>query len=200
MVTERTAEQTMLHKHIRGLRESKMFLESLNRQWKQLEDGVKKYNDEILRLQRLGEGEVLRQLSAQSLKADGLSNAEIWDLDRMDSQDDWAIHDYVRQGIDSHFRLLRVDEEGRQLELHYARIRLWLMRQVKVIIQFLRDEAHNLNAFKKASFVHRLLHRLRVANSLLRMKGVPVSAREYCDMESMSLSQSFSLVWVVSWS
>ena len=131
-----------------------MFLETLNRRWKQLEDGVKKYNDEILRLQRLGEEKVLRLLSTQSLKADGLSNAEIWDLDRIDSQDDCAIHDYVRQGIDSQFRMFRVDEEGMQLKLHYVRIRLWLMRQVKVIIQFLHAGAYNLNAFKKASFVH----------------------------------------------
>ena len=53
MVTERTAEHTMLHKHIRGLREFKMFLESLNKRWKQLEDAVNKYNDETVRLEGL---------------------------------------------------------------------------------------------------------------------------------------------------
>ena len=194
VVTERTAKQTMLHKHIRGLRESKMFLESLNKRWKQLEDGVKKYNEEIIRLERLGEREVPRQLSAQSLKRDGLSNEEIWDLDRMHSQEDWAIHGYVRQGIDSHFRLLRANEESGQLELHFARMRLWLMRQVRVIILFLDNEAHNLNAFQKGFFVRLLLHRLRVLGSLLNMKGVPVSVGERWDMESMSLLEPFSLL------
>lgn len=195
VVTERTAEQTMLHKHIRGLRDSKVFLESLNRRWKQLEDGVKKYNDEIIRLQRLGEGDVPRQLSAQLLKRDGLANEEIWDLDRMHSQDDWAIHDYVRQGIDSHFRLLRVDEEARQLQLHYARMRLWLARQVNVLLLFLDNQANNLNGYKKTSFIRLLLHRLRAIGSLLRMKGVPVSLGERQDMEGMLVSESFSLVW-----
>jgi hypothetical protein len=54
VVTERTAEQSMLYKHLRGLRESKMFLESLNKRWKQLDDTVKKYNDEATRLEGLG--------------------------------------------------------------------------------------------------------------------------------------------------
>jgi len=54
VVTECTAKQSMLHKHVRGLRESKMFLESLNKWWKQLDDIVNKYNDEATRLEGLG--------------------------------------------------------------------------------------------------------------------------------------------------
>jgi len=54
VVTERTAKQSMLHKHIRGLPESKMFLESLSKRWKQLHNTVKKYNDEATRLKGLG--------------------------------------------------------------------------------------------------------------------------------------------------
>ena len=153
---------------------------------------VNKYNEETVRLERLGEREGLRQLSAHSLKTDGLSNedSEIWDLDQMHSQDDWAIHDYVRQGIDFHFWLFRVVELGRELQHHFARMRLWLMRQVQAAIRFLDNEAQNLNSFKKAAFIHRLLHRLRALNSLLNMKGVPVSPEERWFMGGMSLSAS----------
>jgi hypothetical protein len=44
VVTVCMAEQSMLHKHVRGLQESNMVLESVNKRWKQLDNIVKKYN------------------------------------------------------------------------------------------------------------------------------------------------------------
>jgi hypothetical protein len=70
-------------------------------------------------LEGLGVRDIPRKLSSKSLKWDSLRNEEIWDLDRMQSQADWAINEYVREAIDSHFRLTRVDEERVQLQLHY---------------------------------------------------------------------------------
>jgi hypothetical protein len=105
-----------------------MFLESLNKRWKQLDDTVKMYSDEATRLEGLGVRDIPQKLSSNSSKWDGLRNEEIWDLDRMQSQADWAIHEYVREGIDLHFRLMRLGEERVQLQLYYGRMRLWLMR------------------------------------------------------------------------
>jgi hypothetical protein len=62
-------------------------------------------------LEGLGVRDIPRKLSSKSLQWDGLRNEQLWDLDRMQSQADWAIHEYVREGIDSHFRLMRVEEK-----------------------------------------------------------------------------------------
>ena len=182
VVTERTAEQSMLHKHVRGLRESKMFLESLNKRWKQLDDTVKKYNDEATRLEGLGVRDIPRKLSSKSLKRDGLRNEEIWDLDRMQSRADWALHEYVREGIDSHFRLMRVEEERVQLQLHYGRMRLWLTRHTNIILLYL--DASPQDTLTRKSFIRLLLHRLRGVASLISMKWVPVPPLERNDLES----------------
>jgi hypothetical protein len=77
VVTERTAEQSMVHEHVSGLRESKMLLQSLNQWWKQFHDTVKKYNDEATRLEGLGVPDVPRKLNSKSLKRDGLRNKKI---------------------------------------------------------------------------------------------------------------------------
>jgi len=72
-----------------------MFLESLNKRWKQSDDTVKKYNDEARRLEGLGVRDIPRKLCSKSLKRDGLRNEEIWDLDSIQVRADWAIHEYV---------------------------------------------------------------------------------------------------------
>jgi len=158
-----------------------MFLESLNKRSKQLDDIIKKYNDEATRLEGLGVRDIPRKLSSKSLKWDGLRNEEIWDLDRMQSRADWAIHEYVREGIDSHFRLMRVEEERVQLQLHYGKMRLWLARHTNIILLYL--DASPQDTLSRKSFIRLLLHRLRGVASLISMKWVPVPPLERNDLE-----------------
>jgi hypothetical protein len=160
-----------------------MFLESLNKRWKQLDDIVNKYNDKATRLEGLAVRDIPRKLSSKSLRQDGLGNQEIWDLDRMQSQADWAIHEYVREGIDSHFRMMRVEEEHVQLQLHYGRMRLWLTRHTNIILLYL--DASPQDTLTRKSFIHLLLHRLREVASLISMKLVPVPPLQRNESESL---------------
>jgi len=66
VVTEHTAQQSMLHKHVRGRRESKMFLESLNKCWKQLDNMIKKYDEEATTWEWLVVQDIPRKLSSKS--------------------------------------------------------------------------------------------------------------------------------------
>jgi hypothetical protein len=65
VVTERTAEQLMVHQHIRGQQQSTMFLQCLIQRWKQLDDTVKKYNDKATRLEGLGVQDIPHKLSSK---------------------------------------------------------------------------------------------------------------------------------------
>jgi hypothetical protein len=40
-----------------------------------------------------------------------MRNEEILNFDGMQCGADWAIHEYVREGIDLHFRLMKFEEE-----------------------------------------------------------------------------------------
>ena len=117
-----------------------------------------------------------------SLRRDGMRNEEIWDLDRMQSRADWAIHEYVREGIDSHFRLRRVEEERVQLQLHSGMMRLWLTRHTNIILLYL--DASPQDTLTRKAFIRLLLHRLRGVASLISMKGVPVPPLGRNDLES----------------
>jgi hypothetical protein len=56
---------------------------------------VKKYNPEI---DKVGDAN-LRQLSAKDIRENGIENDEIWDIPRLMSNSDWAVYQYVRDGI-----------------------------------------------------------------------------------------------------
>jgi len=159
-----------------------MILERLNKRWKQLDDTVRKYNDEATRLEGLGVRAIPPKLSSKSLQRDSLKSEEIWDLDRMQSRADWAIHENVREGIDLHFRLLRVAEEHTLLQLHYRRMRLWLTHHPNIILLYLDTSPQD--TLTRKSFIRLLLHRLRGVASLISMKWVPVPPLERNDLES----------------
>jgi hypothetical protein len=79
-ITERTAENAILHRRVRGLSKSHRFIAALNSRWKQLESQVAAYNQELGCLAHLGLE--LRPLSITELKKLGLDAVEIWDIDR----------------------------------------------------------------------------------------------------------------------
>jgi hypothetical protein len=140
------------------------------------------YSDEATRLEGLGVRDIPQKFSSNSSKWDGLRNEAIWDLDRMQSQADCAIHEYVREGIDLHFRLMRLGEERVQPQLHYGRMRLWLMRHTNIILLYL--DASPQDTLTRKSFICLLLHRLRAVASHISMKYVLVPALEHYDLES----------------
>jgi len=73
---------------------ARTFINRLNSRWKPLERLEAKYNLEVGRpLLR----ERLRPLSLQALKNDGIDNndGEIWDIERLMSNADWAVHAFV---------------------------------------------------------------------------------------------------------
>jgi hypothetical protein len=79
-ITERTAENAILHRRVRGLSKSHRFIAALNSRWKLLESQVAAYNQELGCLAHLGLE--LRPLSITELKKLGLDAGEIWDIDR----------------------------------------------------------------------------------------------------------------------
>jgi hypothetical protein len=166
-ITERAAENAILHRRVRGLRKSHRFIAALNSRWKQLETQVASYNQELGCLAHLGLE--LRPLSIYELKKLGLDAVEIWDIDRALCHSDWAVYDYVREGIEAVFVLRRCEEEEPRLKLHCERVASWLKWRIDGMISALEQEPES------AMFIDRvwaqLLHHDRMIDSLLRMKG-----------------------------
>jgi hypothetical protein len=166
-ITERTAENAILHRRVRGLNKSHRFIATLNSRWKQLETQVAAYNQELGYLAHLGLE--LRPLSITELKKLGLDAVEIWDIDRALCHSDWAVYDYVRAGIEAVFVLRRCEEEEPRLKLHSERVASWLKWRIDGMLSALEQEPES------AMFVDRvwvqLMHHDRMIDSLLRMKG-----------------------------
>jgi hypothetical protein len=80
------------------------------------------------------------------------------------SRADWAVYDYVRAGIEAKSRLSRVKEEREQLKLHARRMTCWLLRQSTALLR--RDFI-----IPERVWSSKLIHRLRVVQSLLEMEG-----------------------------
>jgi hypothetical protein len=99
---------------------------------------VAAYNAEVQRYNKHvdPDGAVrLRPLSHSDLREVGIDDAdgEIWDVERLLCNADWAVHNFVRRGIDARFRLLRVAEERKFLLLHAERILKWLSQRAAVL-------------------------------------------------------------------
>jgi hypothetical protein len=137
-ITERAAENAILHRRVRGLRKSHRFIVALNSRWKQLETQVASYNQELDSLAHLGLE--LRRLSIAELKKQGLDAVEIWDIDRALCHSDWAVYDYVREGIEAVFVLRRCEEEEPRLKLHCERVVSWLKWRIHGMISALEQE------------------------------------------------------------
>lgn len=162
IVTERRVEVDVLHKRVRGHKKAKKIIAKINGRWKQLDNLVKKYNAEI---RKVGDAN-LRQLSAKDIRENGIENDEIWDIERLMSNSDWAVYQYVRDGIRWYFVQQRVVEERRMLQLHAQRLMKWLKHQGNVLLNLLhremRMDSHHLKEL--------LLHRFRIMRSLFAIK------------------------------
>jgi len=60
----------------------------INGWWKPLDNLVKKYNAEI---RKVGDGN-FRKLSEYDIRENGIENDEIWDIERLMSNSDWAVY------------------------------------------------------------------------------------------------------------
>lgn len=49
------------------------------------------------------------------------------------SRSDWAVHDFVRAGIEAKFHLERAAEERKQLQIQCKRIVSWVDRQLSTL-------------------------------------------------------------------
>jgi hypothetical protein len=87
IVTERRVEVDVLHQRVRGHKKAKKIIGKINGRWKQFDNLVKKYKLEI---RKVGNAN-LRQLSAKDIQENGIENDEIWDIERLMSNADWAV-------------------------------------------------------------------------------------------------------------
>jgi hypothetical protein len=117
---------------------ARTFVNRLNRRWKPLERLVSRYKISISK--PIFEGR-LSPLSLQALKDDGIANheSEIWDIERLMCNSDWAVHRFVREGIEAQHRLERAKEEQITLLLHIRRVCRWAIRQAEVLLQILEE-------------------------------------------------------------
>jgi hypothetical protein len=142
IVTERTVEIEVLHRRVCNQTMAKRFLGQINSWYKPLEKLVHDYNLEVDRYNEglpAAEGDQLRHLSSQELRESGISHSdgEIWDVERLLSNADWACHKSVRVAIDAYFRQQRATEEKKMLLIHVQGICRWLSYQVGVLFHSL---------------------------------------------------------------
>jgi len=159
IVTERRVEVDVLHKGVRGHKKAKKIIAKIDGRWKQLDNLVMKYNAEI---RKVGDAN-LRQLSAKDIRENGIESDEIWDIERLMSISDWAVYQYVWDGIQWYFVQQRVVEESRIVQLHSQRLIKWLKHQGNVLLNLLhremRMDSHHLKEL--------LLHRFQNMRSLV---------------------------------
>ena len=170
LVTERRVEMDVLHHRVQGGKMARTFINRLNSRWKPLERLVTKYNLEVGKPAFQGR---LRPLSLQALKNDGVDNndGEIWDIERLMSNSDWAVHTFVREGIEARHRIKRAEEEQAALLLHIHRVCRWAVRQAESLLQILTrkpfDVLHigctrnwlELLLFSRLQTIQSMLHR-----------------------------------------
>jgi len=123
---------------------------------------VKKYNAAI---RKVGDTN-LRQLSANNIRENGIENNEIWYIESLMSNHDWAVYQYVRDGIQWYFIQQRGIEERRILQLHAQRLIKWLKHQGNVLLNHfhreMRTDSHH--------FTELLLHSYQIKRSLFAIK------------------------------
>jgi len=147
---------------------ARTFINRLNRRWKPLERLVSRYNLSISK--PIFEGR-LSPLSLQALKDDGIADheSEIWDIERLMCSSDWAVHRFVREGIEAQHRLERAEEERITLLLHIRRVCRWAVRQAGVLLPILeeRSEVSSLVGSRREWLEQLLFSRLRTVLSML---------------------------------
>jgi len=155
--TERQVEVDELHNRVRGPKKAKKIIAKINGRWKQLDNMVKKYNAEIRKVREVNS----RESSAKDIGENGIENDAIWDIERFMSNSDWAVIQYVRDGIWWYFVQQWVVEERRMLQLHAQRLIKWLNHQTDVLLNLLhcemRMDSHHLEEL--------LLHCFRIMRS-----------------------------------
>ena len=164
-ITERATENELLHRRL-GYDLAKRFTESINSRWKAPDGLVKDYNKEVRRFQIQNDQSRLRELSVADLKKDGLDCNEIWDIDLLMSRLDWAVHDFVRAGIEAKFRLERVEEERVQLRLHCKRVVRWVDWQLQVLLEPRERLPNSLHTGRLLT--NMVLHRYKIISSLTK--------------------------------
>ena len=157
IVRERRVEVDVLHKRVRGHKKAKKIIAKINGRWKQLNNLGKKYKAEI---RKVGDAN-LRQLSAKHIRVNGIENDEIGDIGMLMSNSDWAVFQFVGDGILWYFVQQRVVEERRMQQLHAQRLIKWLNHQTDVLLNLLhcemRMDSHHLEEL--------LLHCFRIMRS-----------------------------------
>lgn len=176
IVTTRAAELATIKRRIRGHKQSVKFQTQVNSRWKALDLTVSKYNKEIDKSSRLEDYELPRKLSVDKLKKDGISNDEVWDLDRMFTRSDWAALIDMREGFMAVYRVKRAKEEKEILKIHIQRFGAWLMNEGTVLYTLVMNAVNP--AAPGAPYIiqslakPKLLERLRMIRSMLRsIKG-----------------------------
>jgi len=118
---------------------ARTFINRLNRRWKPLERLVSKYNIQVAKPVFQAR---LSPLSLRALKDDGIGDydGEIWDIDRLMCSSDWAVHKFVREGIEAQHRIKCAEEEQAKLHLQIHRVCRWAGRQSEILLRILEGQ------------------------------------------------------------
>jgi hypothetical protein len=165
-VTEHRVELDVLHHRVQSGKMARTFINRLNRRWKPLERLVSKYNIQIAKPVFQGR---LSPLSLRVLKNDGIGNydGEIWDIDRLICSSDWAVHKFVREGIEAQHRIKRAEEEQDKLLLQIHRVCRWVVRQAEILLRVLEDRHPTCVGYTRKCLELLLFSRFRTVQSML---------------------------------
>jgi hypothetical protein len=179
LVTEHRVELDVLHHRVQGGKMARTFVNRLNRRWKPLEQLVSKYNIHVAKPTFEGR---LSQLSLRALKDDGISDydGEIWDVDRLMCSSDWAVHKFVREGIEAQHRVKRAEEERVKLLLQIQRVSRWAVRQSEVLLRMLEERQVYPAGYTRNCLELLLFSRFRTVQSMLdRTNSFCLDIREH---------------------
>lgn len=196
VVTERTAETSIIKRRVRGLKNAVKFSQSISQRWTSLKKLVADYNIELQTLKGSQYELDLRELDLKVLKEHGIDYSEIWDLDRLMANSDWAVIDYVREGIEALTALDRADEEEFSLKINCERSFIWLKKQIEAIYSITYGYRQGiLLPIRLQALVELLILRESMLNSLLCMKGLGNLLPNHIIHEMRNLAITASMSW-----
>lgn len=196
VVTERTVESIIIKRRVKGHKSAIKFSQAISQRWSSLKKLVIDYNKELDALKGTEFEVNLRELNLKSLKEDGIDYSEIWDLDRLMANSDWAVLDYVREGIEALTALDRADEEEISLKINCERAFEWLKRQLYQIYELICGVRRGMILpIRLQALVELLSLRESMLNSLLCMKGIGSMLSIYLIEEMRNLAVLVTTCW-----
>ena len=127
-ITTRALELHAIHARIRGHKASRKFIGYLNQCWKTINKDINEFNSLI---KHIPENLRPNPLNMKDIKEKGVLLDTFWDINRVQINEDWALSSQVREGMETHLRVNRAQEEVKRIQLEVDRLIDWLATQVE---------------------------------------------------------------------